>query len=344
MNVTVVGSYEEKLSKRNNESDEKRSAVLAQFEQVCFEIGKLLAMRGHRLIIAHGENPLSAEAIALKGFKTYEPTKYYPIIQHESAAELKAHLDAVGMSDVVILIGGGNGTYASGLSSLRRRKVMIPIPLFGGSAKDLCEIPEIDKTVVDEIRNLDLESADWVQSLMNSIDAILNAYPCVLIIHGRGNDGEELKKWIQDESSKSGKLKGIAEPVIMNLLGSGAVSVPHVFEDLASKVSAAIVIVTADDIGGYARIKGKETVPATALKLEVRARENVWVEVGWFWGRLGRERIFLWLEDTVEIPSDLQGVARTDADCLEAAWPSISTFLIGMRNNVTSAGDVLSKY
>jgi predicted nucleotide-binding protein len=109
--------------------------------------------------------------------------------------------------------------------------------------------------------------------------------------------------------------------------------VPHVFEDLASQVSAAIVIVTADDIGGFARIKGDETAPATALALEVRARENVWVEVGWFWGRLGRERIFLWLKDNVEIPSDLQGVARTEAVTLEDAWRSITAFLAGMRNS-----------
>lgn len=128
-------------------------------------------------------------------------------------------------------------------------------------------------------------------------------------------------------------LHGVAPPVIMDLSGSGAVTVPHVFEDLASQVSAAIVIVTADDIGGFAREFGDKIVPATRLKLEVRARENVWVEVGWFWGRLGRERIFLWLKDSVELPSDLQGVARTEQSTLEDAWPSIKAFLLGMRSS-----------
>jgi predicted nucleotide-binding protein len=209
---------------------------------------------------------------------------------------------------------------------------MIPIPAFGGSAKDLCEIREIDKIVVDELRNLDIHSSGWNTTLTNSVKSVLSAYPRVLIIHGRGDDGEKLKKRIKEESISTGKLHGVAEPVIMNLSGSGAVTVPQVFEDLASKVSAAIVIVTADDIGGFARIKGNETVPATALTLEVRARENVWVEVGWFWGRLGRERIFLWLKDKIEIPSDLQGVARTDASTLEDAWRSIESFLIKMRS------------
>jgi hypothetical protein len=219
MKVTVVGSYKPELSNRNKESDQRRAEVSEQFRDACVGIGKALAEEGHRLIIAHGENPATAEALALNGFQEVQQFKYkyYPVIRHEGDADLKAHLDAVEMSDVVILIGGGNGTYASGLSALRRRKVMIPIPAFGGSAKDLCEIPEIDKIVVDELRNLDFKSKDWTNILTDKIKSVLNAYPRVLIIHGRGDDGEELKKRIRDESAKKDELYGVAEPVIMNL-------------------------------------------------------------------------------------------------------------------------------
>jgi predicted nucleotide-binding protein len=208
---------------------------------------------------------------------------------------------------------------------------MIPIPVFGGSARDLCEIPEIERTLVDEIRNLDLKAVDHRTKLTNAIKVVLSAYPRVLIIHGRGDSGEALREKIRNSSQSGKELHGVAEPVIMDLSGSGAVGVPNVFEDLASQVSAAIVIVTADDIGGFARIRDQETVPATALALEPRARENVWVEVGWFWGRLGRERIFLWLKDEVKLPSDLQGVARREAKNLEDAWSSIASFLNKMR-------------
>jgi hypothetical protein len=333
MKVTVVGSYNQELSERNKETEEGRMKVFEKFKNACIEIGKALAEDDHRLIVAHAEQSETAEALALQGFQRVEKEKYnyYDCIKHLGDAQLKAHLDAVEMSDVVILIGGGNGTYASGLSALRRRKVMIPIPGFGGSAKDLLEIPEIDRTVVDKIRNLDFESDDWEKMLTTTIRSVLNAFPRVLIIHGRGDSGEELKKRIIDASTPEGTLHGLADPEIMNLAGSGAVAVPNVFEDLASRVSAAIVIVTADDIGGFARGQGNETVPATALTLEVRARENVWVEVGWFWGRLGRERIFLWLKDIVKIPSDLQGVARTETSTLDDAWRSITAFLVGMR-------------
>jgi len=332
MEVTIVGSYESVRNKPLNFTNIKYETI---FKAFCNHIGRILAEDGHRLIVAHGENPKSAEAIALKGFRKVTSAEYrfYECIQHPGDTKLKAHLDAVEMSDVVILIGGGNGTYASGLSALRRKKVMIPIPIFGGSAKDLCEMKEIDKIVLDEIRNLNLNSDKWPKVFTDSLRNVLTAYPRVLIIHGRGDNGKDLSEFIGQESvKKNGSLFGIAKPLIMNLTGAGAVSVPQVFEELASRVSAAIAIVTADDIGGFARITGKQTVPATALKLEVRARENIWVEVGWFWGRLGRERVFLWLKDKVEVPSDLQGVARTEAATVEEAEESISAFLKGLRN------------
>ncbi len=333
MKVTVVGSYKQELSDRYKETPEQREHQLGKFEEACRAIGRALAEEGHRLVVAHSEIPETAEALALSGFKEKAPFRFDTSARHEGDADLKAHLDAVEDSDVVILIGGGNGTYASGLSALRRRKVIVPIPAFGGSARDLCEIKEIGKALVDEIKNLDLDSPEWIQLLTVSVRAVLNQYPRVLIIHGRGDTGEELRNMIMQKASSTpdALLRGLAEPVIMNLSGSGAVTVPSVFEDLASQVAAAIVIVTADDIGGFARWTISETVPATALELQVRARENVWVEVGWFWGRLGREKIFLWLKDTVEIPSDLQGVARTEVNSLAHAWPSISSFLVGMR-------------
>ena len=364
MKVTVVGSYQEprpipprrkrapdtEPPPRRKGASDKRPPLDREppftpndFEIACSGIGRVLGQDGHRLIVAHEEDPETAESLALNGFRQEKNKyKYYSIITHPGDADLKAHLDAVEESDVVILIGGGNGTYASGLAALRRRKVMIPIPAFGGSAKDLCEIHEIDKTVVDKIRNLDFKDKDWLHTLTDAIRAVLNAFPRTLIIHGRGDNGNELKKEIIEESKDNESLLyGVAKPVIMNLSGSGAVTVPQVFENLASEVSAAIVIVTADDIGGFARIQGASTVPATELKLEVRARENVWVEVGWFWGRLGRERIFLWLKDKVEVPSDLQGVARTEASTLKDAMPSIKQFLIGMRTDEISSDDGL---
>lgn len=323
MKVAVVGSYREDQTLLRNKED---------FAEACESVGRKLAEWNHMLIIPHAEHENTAEAHALHGFKKASPYHYYKCQQRAGDPVLKAHFDAVEMSDAVILIGGQNGTYASGLGALRRRKIIVTIPVFGGSARDLCEIPEIDHMLVDEIRNLEVGVEGWTKKLTEAVGAVLNTFPRILIIHGRGDSGNKLKKKIFDESQiETSPLYGIAEPQIMDLSGMGAISVPDVFEDLASEVTAAITIVTADDVGGFARTEGRE-YSAKELKLVPRARENVWVEVGWFWGRLGRQRVFLWLQDEIDLPSDLQGAAWTYADTLENSWDSIKAFMANLRN------------
>lgn len=325
MNVAVVGSFREDQNKR-------LLGQKQQFEIACKILGRKLAEWGHRLVVPHPEHSDTAETHALQGFTDVAPYHYLSIIEHEGDPVLRAHFEAVEKSDAVILLGGLNGTYAAGLTALRRRKLILPIPAFGGSAKDLCEIPEIDNMLVDEIRNLKLTDARWKDTLVHATRKFLNAFPRVLIIHGRGDSGTELQQKIINASSDSqSALEGIETPVIMNLTGMGAITVPDVFENLASKVSAAIAIVTADDVGGFARGEGKE-FSARELQLSARSRENVWVEVGWFWGRLGRERVFLWLKDDVELPSDLQGAAWTRSKDISGAWKSIEAFMGQLRS------------
>ena len=60
---------------------------------------------------------------------------------------------------------------------------------------------------------------------------------------------------------------------------SRGLSLPAKFESLAQRVDAAIVLVTPDDVGGLR--------DRSDSALRVRARQNVWVEFGWFWGALG---------------------------------------------------------
>jgi predicted nucleotide-binding protein len=76
------------------------------------------------------------------------------------------------------------------------------------------------------------------------------------------------------------------------------------FEDCASDVGFAVVLLTPDDLGGAAM------ATATAS----RARQNVIFELGYFAGKLGRGRACLMRKGAVEIPSDLHGVIYTDLD------------------------------
>lgn len=64
-----------------------------------------------------------------------------------------------------------------------------------------------------------------------------------------------------------------------------------------SDVGAAICLFTADD----------ECKDDTK-----RARQNVVLETGYFWGKLGRDKMVILADKGVELPSDMQGVVYTD--------------------------------
>ena len=67
-----------------------------------------------------------------------------------------------------------------------------------------------------------------------------------------------------------------------------------------SAVAYAIVLLTADDRGGVASASDDELQP--------RARQNVILELGFFLGKLGRQRVCALHQPGVEIPSDYSGV------------------------------------
>lgn len=76
------------------------------------------------------------------------------------------------------------------------------------------------------------------------------------------------------------------------------------FEDTSDDIGFAVVLLTPDDLGGSV----KTDTP------DVRARQNVIFELGYFAAKLGRGRVCLLRKGHVEIPSDLYGVIYTDMD------------------------------
>ena len=78
------------------------------------------------------------------------------------------------------------------------------------------------------------------------------------------------------------------------------------FEDHAGEVGFAVVVMTGDDRGGV-RDASSETY-------QLRARQNVIFELGYFVARLRRGRVCALHEPRVEIPSDYQGVVYVPLD------------------------------
>ena len=94
------------------------------------------------------------------------------------------------------------------------------------------------------------------------------------------------------------------EPVILHEQANKGRTIIEKFEDHAD-VAFAVVLLTPDDIGG---------LNDGQLELRSRARQNVILELGFFLGKLGRQRVCPLVKGDVETPSDYDGVVYTRQD------------------------------
>jgi hypothetical protein len=196
-------------------------------------------------------------------------------------------------ADVVLTIGGAGGTYVAGLAAVLAKKPLIPIGSFGGASRHLIDaVRELEGNA----DHLDELNSPWSPSLLQSVLKIAGLKPVkpvnVLLIHGRSDDWKDMRHWL------STTLR--VDVTVMKDAFSDGRTLPEKFEELASHSDAAIAVATPDDVGGLAG--------GSANELDPRARENVWIEYGWFWGKLGRKRVLLLHKGQVGFPSDLAGL------------------------------------
>lgn len=99
------------------------------------------------------------------------------------------------------------------------------------------------------------------------------------------------------------------EPIVLHQQPDRGRTIIEKFTDHAD-VSFAVVLLTPDDIGG---LKG-----SSVQVFKTRARQNVIQELGYFLGRIGRDRVCALYHEGVDIPSDYQGVLFVP---LSGDWP-----------------------
>lgn len=116
----------------------------------------------------------------------------------------------------------------------------------------------------------------------------------VFIVHG--HDGE-LKHSVARIIEKQG-----IEPVILSEQTNRGRTIIEKFEEY-SDVGGAICLFTSDDLGRSKKDNQDQ----------VRARQNVVFETGYFMGKLGRNHTIILADKGVDMPSDLSGVVYTDA-------------------------------
>lgn len=117
----------------------------------------------------------------------------------------------------------------------------------------------------------------------------------VFVVHGHD---EALKQEVVRIVEKQG-----LEAIILSEQANHGKTIIEKFEE-NSDVGAAICLFTGDD---YGRAKD-------ATSENLRARQNVVFEAGYFMGKLGRGNVILIASPDIEIPSDLQGVVYTNKD------------------------------
>lgn len=124
----------------------------------------------------------------------------------------------------------------------------------------------------------------------------------VFIVHGH------------DEAAKEATARFLEkldlQPIILHEQASGGRTIIEKFEKYSVDVGFAVVLLTPDDLGAAQQ---------ESNKLRSRARQNVVLELGYFLGKLTRNRVCALYKGGVELPSDIQGVIYVEMDN-KGAW------------------------
>jgi predicted nucleotide-binding protein len=131
----------------------------------------------------------------------------------------------------------------------------------------------------------------------------------VEVVHGHDSE----PKW---ELVRMVKKKFKLEAIILDEQADMGRTIIEKFEDAAELPGYAFVLLTPDDIGGENR-QGKDLGDISTSNFQLkdldinfkpRARQNVILELGYFFAKLGRKRVCCLYKSGVEIPSDISGV------------------------------------
>lgn len=315
MKVAIIGSW------RDGDREWGLRGSHAEFENACLAIGRQLGSHRQKIVVG-GQSLATADLHVVRGLvetarhmrvsgplvevmrpagdaSSYEDlARQFPGLFEfhvpTQARWAEAHLLSLREADVVIAIAGMKGTYQAGLAALVAKKRLVPVASFGGAAAKLsAAIDSIgegsDRSDLRQLNGPWSEKSHEVVARIAGIGQLAR----VLLIHGRSQDWLHLKDWLRE-------TLGVPKVIVMAQEFGAGRTLPEKFEQLAAEVDVAIAVATPDDRGGLAGLPPDQ--------LRYRARQNVWLEVGWFWGRLGRSRVMLLTRGGIEPPSDLSGI------------------------------------
>lgn len=160
-----------------------------------------------------------------------------------------------------------------------------------GSKKDIKNQITVLESIIQRLDLIPTKGEDKTNNKMETTNTNK-----VFIVHGHN---ETIKQKVA-RLLKNLKL----EPIILHEQVDNGNTIIEKFEQYSNSVNFAIILLTADDEGKA----NKED------NYKPRARQNVIFEMGYFYGKLGRNKVFLLKENGVEDPSDLSGIIYTPYD------------------------------
>lgn len=165
--------------------------------------------------------------------------------------------------------------------------------------------------------------ADFAASTIRKVAAPIDAgtstpiAPSVFVVHGHNSDTRDLV---------CTQLRNFGiEPIVLSQQLGQSQSLLQKFLKVSERANFAVVVLSSDDYGASLVQYDAPGVADRALKF--RARQNVILELGFFYGRLGWENVFvlqprpLRVFPDFERPSDLAGAVFDEIDS-EGLWRS----------------------
>lgn len=120
---------------------------------------------------------------------------------------------------------------------------------------------------------------------------IENKVPKVFLVHGQYHGTlRRVKEFIKDDMGM--------EPIVLMDEANNGRTIPEKFEEYANECDYAVILMTPDDKLKYT--SGEDII--------YRARQNVILELGYFWNKFNRKNFCVLKKGNIESPSDIQGI------------------------------------
>lgn len=320
-------------------------------EVFCQQLGSSLAAFPHSLLV-ESDNPRTADRLIVDGLLASHPrVKAQICVYHRTRRNSRppfadeqarfgdlfldvplslerispSHLQMLRESQTAIVVGGGSNAYTAGLAASLMGVRLIPVAAFGGAGRLLWQ--QLSGDFGSSIAKLPARHtwdrlAGGPQTALDAILREIATLPRIMIVHGRDSDHELVKEIL--------RAQGVTDPIVLRQRFKPGDTITEKFEREALQADGALVLATPDD--GAAALLDPSGEPMSASDLRRRARQNVILEYGWFWGKLGRNRVLLLLKGDLELPTDLAGLLYTSyvhdpSECRSG----IAAFIDGMR-------------